>query len=282
VPTNVRATLERLSPWADARGLGESLPRWIAQAADPAAAAVNFEVLLGAGWDPKPNVAEAVICVCGASPALTTVLLSVPGVDAAWFEKALALDSRSPAEHVAELSAAAASPVAPELSALLRRHKRRHVLRIGARDLLGLAPITETVRELSALAQGAIEVASRYARLQVAADYGESVGIDPLRFVVLAMGKLGGEELNFSSDIDLIYLFDGGSGQTSGGSRRPVGGASFATRMAEIITRALSEVSADGLVFRVDLRLRPDGQNGPIVNSVTAALSYYEALGQTW
>jgi [glutamine synthetase] adenylyltransferase / [glutamine synthetase]-adenylyl-L-tyrosine phosphorylase len=207
----------------------------------------------------------------------------VPGLDVGWFEAALATGAVTPAEHVAELTEAAAGELGSgQIPALLRRHKRRHVLRIGARDLLGLAPVSETVRELSALAHGAIEIAGRYARLQVAADYGESVGIDPVRFVVLAMGKLGGEELNFSSDIDLIYLFDGGSGQTSGGSRRPVGGASFATRMAEIITRALSEVSADGLVFRVDLRLRPDGQNGPIVNSVTAALSYYEALGQTW
>jgi len=255
----------------------------LARAADPAAAAANLEALLGAGWDPKPTLLDPLLRVCGASQALSTSLLSVPGLDVGWFEGALAIGAVTPAEHVTELTAAAAGELGSEhIPALLRRHKRRHVLRIGARDLLGLAPVTETVRELSALAHGAIEVASRYARLQVAADYGESVGIDPLRFVVLAMGKLGGEELNFSSDIDLIYLFDGGSGQTSGGSRRPVGGASFATRMAEIITRALSEVSPDGLVFRVDLRLRPDGQNGPIVNSVTAALSYYEALGQTW
>ena len=96
------------------------------------------------------------------------------------------------------------------------------------------------------------------------------------------MGKLGGRELNFSSDIDLVYLFDGGQSQSSGGPRGALGGAVFATRMAELVTRVLSEVSDEGFVFRVDLRLRPEGQNGPIVNSLAAAIVYYESLGQTW
>jgi len=221
--------------------------------------------------------------VCGASQALSTSLLSVPGIDAGWFERALATPAVSAADHVAELGEALAGDFASlQVPALLRRHKRRHVLRIGARDLVGLAPVTETVRELSALAEGAIEIATRYARCQAVADYGDFAADDVLRFVVLGMGKLGGAELNFSSDIDLIYLFEGGSRQTAGGARGSVGGATFATRMAEITTRALSEVSGEGLVFRVDLRLRPDGQSGPIVNSLTGALSYYEALGQTW
>jgi glutamate-ammonia-ligase adenylyltransferase len=278
----VGAALRRLSPWADARGIGRSLRTWVARAADPEAAAANFEALLAAGWDPKPGVAEALICVCGASPALTTVLLSVPGVDAAWLERALALDVRSPAEHVAELSAAGASPGTPQFSALLRRHKRRHVLRIGARDLLGLAPVGETVRELSALAEGTIEAALRDARAQLERDYGGFAPDDPLRFVVFGMGKLGGGELNFSSDIDLVYLFAGGRSQSLGGPRGALAGPAYATRSSEIVTRALSEVTGEGFVFRVDLRLRPEGQNGPIVNSLPGAIVYYESLGQTW
>src|SRR4029077_9912329 len=84
------------------------------------------------------------------------------------------------------------------------------------------------------------------------------------------------------SDVDLIYLFDGGQQSTSGGPRGSVAGNTAATRIAEILTRTLSEVTGEGFVFRVDLRLRPDGQNGAIVNSFVAAMTYYEALGQTW
>jgi [glutamine synthetase] adenylyltransferase / [glutamine synthetase]-adenylyl-L-tyrosine phosphorylase len=277
-----RAILARLAGWAATRQLTDTLRRSVRDAADPAAAATNFESLVAAGWDPKPAVVEALVCVCGASPALTTVLLSVPGVDASWFETALSLDVRLPAEHVAELSSAAAQSGAPEAPVLLRRHKRRHVLRIGARDLLRLAPVGETVRELSALAEGTVEFALRYARAQLERDYGTFAADDPLRFVVFGMGKLGGGELNFSSDIDLVYLFDGGRRQSLGGPRGVLGGPAYATRMAEILTRALSEVTGEGFVFRVDLRLRPEGQNGPIVNSLPGAIVYYESLGQTW
>jgi [glutamine synthetase] adenylyltransferase / [glutamine synthetase]-adenylyl-L-tyrosine phosphorylase len=275
-------SLVRLAPWARERGVLDELPRWLSRAADPAAGAANLEALLAAGWDPTPALVEPLVRICGASQALASVLLSVSGVDPAWLERALATEAVSPSEHVAELSAAAGSFDSIDASALLRRHKRRHVLRIGGRDLLGLASVGDTVRELSALAEGASEVAVRHARAQVARDYGGFAADDRLRFVVLGMGKLGGRELNFSSDIDLVYLCDGGRNQSSGGPRGALGGSSFATRIAELATRVLSEVSGEGFVFRVDLRLRPEGQNGPIVNSLAAAIVYYESLGQTW
>lgn len=274
--------LERLAPWAREHGIAERLPAWLSRAADPAAAALNLEALLAAGFDPPPALVEPLVCVCGASQALTSVFMSVPGTDAAWFARALATDAVLPSEHLASFASAAGSFRSPEVPAVLRRHKRREVLRIGSRDLLRLASVADTVRELSSLAEGAIEVAVRYARAQVARDYGEFASDDRLRFVVLGMGKLGVRELNFSSDIDLLYLFDGGRRQTSGGPRGALGGGAFATRMAEIATRVLSEVSGEGFVFRVDLRLRPEGQNGPIVNSLGAALVYYESLGETW
>jgi [glutamine synthetase] adenylyltransferase / [glutamine synthetase]-adenylyl-L-tyrosine phosphorylase len=271
-----------LTPWARARGVADDFDRWLSRAADPAAAAANFETLLGLGWDPGPRLVEPLLRICGASRVLAVVLMSVPGVDADWFERALGLGAVSPDEHVAALREADDRSSMAEVSALLRRHKRRQVLRIGARDLLGLASVVETVRELSALAEGATEVAVRHAQLQVAREYGSFDPADALRFVVLGMGKLGGEELNFSSDIDLVYLFTGGRRESSGGERGAAAGARFATRVAEIVTRTLSEVTEEGFVFRVDLRLRPEGQNGPIVNSLAAAITYYESLGQTW
>ncbi|MBI2963693.1 MAG: bifunctional [glutamate--ammonia ligase]-adenylyl-L-tyrosine phosphorylase/[glutamate--ammonia-ligase] adenylyltransferase [Deltaproteobacteria bacterium] len=277
------AALERLSPWARRHGVLDRLMDALPRTADPAAALINLEALIGAGWAPTGDLVEPLLGVCGASQALVSVLLTVPGVDAAWLDRALAERSVAAADHVEEIARAAGGGFgAAEMPAILRRHKRRHVLRIGARDLLRLATVEETVRELSSLADGTIEAAVRYARAQVARDYGGFAAEEVLRFVVLAMGKLGGGELNFSSDIDLVYLFDGGRTQSSGGARGAASGLAYATRIAEIVTRALSEVTGEGFVFRVDLRLRPDGQNGPIVNSLGAAMVYYESFGQTW
>jgi glutamate-ammonia-ligase adenylyltransferase len=273
--------LERLSPWAARHGVEAHFAEWLSRAADPAAAAANFEMLLGAGWEPAADLVEPLLRIVGASQVLATSLVSLD-IDEPMLRRMLATEAVTTGEHVTELESASGTAQMPSVSTLLRRHKRRHVLRIGARDLLGLANVEETVRELSELAEGSAEIALRHARSLVAADYGDFSPHDRLRFVVFAMGKLGGRELNFSSDIDLIYLYDGGRQTTSGGERGTIGGNAAATRIAEIVTRTLSEVTDDGFVFRVDLRLRPDGQNGPIVNSFGAAMTYYEALGQTW
>jgi glutamate-ammonia-ligase adenylyltransferase len=279
---SVRFAHRRLVPWALERGIADDLGPWLSRAADPAAAAANFEALLAAGWDPKPSLVEPLLRICGASQVLAAVLSSVPGVDADWFERALGLVTVSSAEHVAAVREACGVAPTVDVSVLVRRHKRRQVLRIGARDLLGLASVGETVRELSSLAEAATEIAVGHARLQAAREYGAFDARDDVRFVVLGMGKLGGEELNFSSDVDLVYLFEGGRNESSGGERGAAAGTRFATRIAELVTRTLSEVTGEGLVFRVDLRLRPEGQNGPIVNSLGGAITYYESLGQTW
>src|SRR5439155_4039 len=115
---------------------------------------------------------------------------------------------------------------------------------------------------------------------RLAAEWGEALVPGEGRrgaFVVLGMGKLGGEELNYSSDVDLVYVYERDGEQAAG---RTLG--QFFSRLAEEVTRALGEVTGDGLVFRVDLRLRPGGGEGPVAVSLPAALSYYEAWGQTW
>ena len=151
------------------------------------------------------------------------------------------------------------------------------------------------MRELSALAAGVFEAAYRWARQTLRAQYGELL-LEPEsagrrrrrraaaenRFVVLAMGKLGGGELNFSSDVDVMYLYEADAGSSSGGARGTLEARAYCTRLAELITRALQEVTGAGFAFRVDLRLRPDGVNGPIANALGNALLYYESYGQTW
>ena len=96
------------------------------------------------------------------------------------------------------------------------------------------------------------------------------------------MGKLGGEELNLSSDIDLIYLYEEDEGESIGGRNGKMSPRDFFARLAERITRVMGEITEDGLVFRTDLRLRPLGRNGPIVQSLYSALLYYESWGQNW
>ncbi len=172
-----------------------------------------------------------------------------------------------------------------DLSRALRRYKQKEYLRIGARDLSPSVSVEETMRELAALADASLEIAYRFCRSEAEKDYG------PLRipgtenenrFVILGMGKLGGEELNFSSDIDIIYFYEEDEGESQGGPKGKIGPRSFFGSVAEKITRAVGEVTEDGFVFRTDLRLRPLGRNGPLVQPVSSALLYYESWGQCW
>src|SRR5207237_755017 len=102
---------------------------------------------------------------------------------------------------------------------------------------------------------------------------------DPARGVVLAFGKLGGEELNYSSDIDLMFVYDA-EGETRG--RRPIGNEDFFGRVVTELVRLLSAFTDRGQAYRVDLRLRPEGQRGPLARTLAATLSYYDRMGRTW
>ncbi|MBI5904653.1 MAG: bifunctional [glutamate--ammonia ligase]-adenylyl-L-tyrosine phosphorylase/[glutamate--ammonia-ligase] adenylyltransferase [Deltaproteobacteria bacterium] len=174
-----------------------------------------------------------------------------------------------------------------EFKCALRRIKHREMTRIAARDLAGLSPLAEVTEDLSALASAAIDAAVRFARRTLSERIGEPVAEfpdgtrGPCRFVVLGMGKLGGLELNFSSDVDLLYLYETDRGETLGGPR-PLSLHQYFVRLCEAVTRIVSEATGDGFVFRVDLRLRPEGTRGELVNSLRSAEIYYESWGQTW
>ncbi|HYG66208.1 MAG TPA: bifunctional [glutamate--ammonia ligase]-adenylyl-L-tyrosine phosphorylase/[glutamate--ammonia-ligase] adenylyltransferase, partial [Anaeromyxobacteraceae bacterium] len=137
--------------------------------------------------------------------------------------------------------------------------------------------------ELSALAAATLEAAIRFHARRLAARHGPPAGheADPpgAGFCAIAMGKLGARELNFSSDVDLLFVYDR-DGTTAG--ERPIANFAWYAKLAELVTESLALPTEDGFVFRVDLDLRPDGQNGPIVNSVHAAELYYGSFGRTW
>lgn len=168
-----------------------------------------------------------------------------------------------------------------ELLAAIRRFRHVEMARIAGRDLLGWLPLDSMLRETSAIADMLIERGLELARLQISERYGRALKDDveqPL--IALAMGKLGGEELNFSSDIDLIFCFPE-RGETSGG-RQQVDFELYYGKLAQQFMRLLGENTADGQPFRIDLRLRPFGQSGPMVSSLAALMDYYHEQGRMW
>jgi glutamate-ammonia-ligase adenylyltransferase len=164
---------------------------------------------------------------------------------------------------------------------ILRRFRLRETLRIGYNDIVRGAPLEVVTLDLSHLADACVEAAYRLARRRHEARHGTPAGHDgqPARFVVLALGKLGGEELNYSSDIDLIFLYDT-EGQTNG--PRVVSNAEFFARMGAELVRLLADHTAQGIAYRVDMRLRPEGDQGALARSLSATLGYYETTGRTW
>lgn len=167
------------------------------------------------------------------------------------------------------------------VSTALRRYKYRETLRITYGDLVRKLPIDVVTRQISYLADAICEAAVQTARRTLEAKRGVPRLPDGqrARFVVLALGKLGGCELNYSSDIDLVFLSDG-DGKTDGD--RPVSNQEFFERLARAVVKLLTEQTDLGAAYRVDLRLRPDGDQGLPVVSLENALRYYDVYGRTW
>ncbi len=185
-----------------------------------------------------------------------------------------------PPEVVAQEVRAVAAP-ARELADLQRRlrlYRRGEMLRLGAREL-GWGTTAEVARELSAFADVCLEVAVEVGDAALTRQLGppRTDGGAPARFVVMAMGKLGGEELNFSSDIDVCYFYSTDAGAAGDRTLHH-----YYSELSRWVTSAIEDPTADGMIFRVDLRLRPEGRSGPICNALPAAERYYETFGRTW
>lgn len=160
----------------------------------------------------------------------------------------------------------------------LKRFHRREILRIGCRDVLREADVVTVTRELSGLADSIIESVLEIGWQDLKAKTGISF---ENTLSVIGLGKLGGEELNFSSDIDLLFLYEA-DGEFRGEYERIRTYHEFYNRLAEFIVRKLTEFTGEGSLYRVDMRLRPEGRSGPLALSVPAAVAYYEARGETW
>lgn len=176
----------------------------------------------------------------------------------------------------------------------LRRFKQREMLRIGARDLARLGDVAEITREISDVADICLDAVLRICWQELAARAGlpyeqdESGHWRPASFCVFALGKLGGQELNYSSDVDLLFAYSD-EGQVfkdppakAGPPRSIMSNHQFFCRLAESFTGEVARGAAEGFLYRVDLRLRPEGDAGPMARSLESCENYYAQWGQTW
>ena len=237
-----------------------------------------------------PRMVQVLCTIFGNSPAMTQTLIRDPLL-VYWLAEESML-ARAPSRRDIEQRARDALSTFTTLELkleALRRFNRREMLRIGVRDLLQLASVPETVAHLSDLAGVVIQVAYELVDGNLRQKHGPPVHRDrqgrtkETGFVVLGMGKLGGRELNYSSDVDLIYLYESSHGETQAGKgQTKISNEVYFERVARDLTQVLSVSTQEGSVNRVDLRLRPEGSVGPLSHSLENALRYYDSRGRDW
>ncbi|MEZ5262523.1 MAG: bifunctional [glutamine synthetase] adenylyltransferase/[glutamine synthetase]-adenylyl-L-tyrosine phosphorylase [Acidimicrobiales bacterium] len=234
------------------------LDELIANAADPLGASLVVERLRGAGQpvspriDRDPLMARAAIALADASRSLTEAVVRTPSMLVVVDH----LDEGDRAELITDAERAVTlldDGVTP--ADALRRWEKREYLRIALRDLLGMTDLAGVGRELSALADACLHASLRIADPQT-----------PM--AVIAMGKLGGEELNYASDVDVLFVHEGDEFAAAKAARR--------------LIAAMSEPTGEGIVFRTDADLRPDGKAGPLSRTVAAYADYYGGRALNW
>ncbi|MGA2313332.1 MAG: bifunctional [glutamine synthetase] adenylyltransferase/[glutamine synthetase]-adenylyl-L-tyrosine phosphorylase [Xanthobacteraceae bacterium] len=272
------ALLRRLAgalPHASASGRARA-SKWLASIARTAAGRA-----LKALIDRHPALTSLLDGIAEAAPYLWSLVEADPA-------RLLRLLSRNPEDEFAALlgkarNAAAAARGSAEMMRVLRRLKAEAALFIALTDIGGAWPVARVTRTLTDFAETALGAAVRHL-LGEAARRGKLQPPDPENpetesgYIVVAMGKLGAYELNFSSDIDLMVFFDAAAAPLG----PEVEAALFYVRMTRDLVKLLQQRTADGYVFRVDLRLRPDPASTQIAISTEAALDYYESRGQNW
>lgn len=275
------ATLGRIAP----AGILARLQQQVTDSGNPDGA-LHWLVRLAAGNEAafhrisrNPSVRKAFVTIFASSDFLAREVCHEPET-----LEAVAAERDGPARpgyFAAEISASLAAVPSADLARALARFRRRHYLRIALRDAGG-APLAETVGDLSSLADAILDAAYRRVRQDLVREFGEPMAEDsgePAGMSVLALGKLGGQELNYSSDVDLMFVFSA-NGATSGPER--ITNKEFFKKLANAYTALLSSHTEDGLCYRVDLRLRPEGRLGDVAISLDAARQYYRHRARDW
>jgi glutamate-ammonia-ligase adenylyltransferase len=255
----------------DPNGLSVIFPYLMAaldSSADPDRSLVNFERFLDSSGpdlfselEMNPRVIEILVTIFSASPFLTEILLrSSNAVEL--LNNRQAFTERKTIEQFQTEALSAAGSIETEADKLnaLRQYHRRQYLRIGTNDFLGLYDLQAVLSQLSRMAIGLVRACLTLSARQT--------GTSPGDFVVLAMGKLGGWELNYSSDIDLLFVVKKH--------------AESYTRLAEQLIENIASTTSEGFLYRVDLRLRPWGNDGPLITTTDGFLKYIQKYARLW
>ncbi|TLY23302.1 MAG: hypothetical protein E6K66_07340 [Nitrospirae bacterium] len=293
------------------RQLAEILPALleaIGRTADPDQALNHWERWLASGVSRSavleylrsaPRMLDLVCAIFGNSDSLAFTLVRDPLL-LYWLAQQNVLSTaptRVGMERTIRQSLEGVTATEPRLD-VLRRFRRREMLRIGVRDLVRLADVVETTASLSDLASVLIEAAYRIVDSDLRARHGIPMHQNrqgrwmETGFTVIAMGKLGGHELNYSSDVDVLYVCESHEGETrptsSGGARakgpaqRRLSNEEYFEILAQELTKALTAQTHEGYVYRVDLRLRAEGSVGQLTRSLDDYAKYYRTRGQVW
>jgi [glutamine synthetase] adenylyltransferase / [glutamine synthetase]-adenylyl-L-tyrosine phosphorylase len=289
-PENAKQILLRIKQQVSP-ALQSAIPALLGDSPDPDAALLGFERLIS---EPTGEVvrllnrhnflAHYAIVVFGHSRFLGETLIQNTDLLQTFLRERNLDRSLSREEFHESLARFRSRSFENDASLLLARFKRREYVRIMLRDVLKLAPLAETTAEISALADVLIEAALRDAQNLLQRRYEAPQHLDSegrlvdTPFAILSLGKLGGNELNYSSDVDLMYIF--GDGEEPSGAA--VSNREYFIRLAQQVTEILSRVTREGPVFRIDMRLRPQGGEGELAISLSHALNYYAHGAHDW
>jgi len=263
---------------------------------DPDMALNNLE-RFAAGYEDKDqffifashhkDVLPLLILLFGSSQYLSNFLFSSPQENLAWLTgKDLlkeSLSKESMLEYLRGLISARTS--LNELKSILRKFRKKEYIRITLRDVLGYGTLAEITREISNVADVCLQIAYDVCNRDMVKRYGRPMYTDmdgdihECSFTVLGMGKHGGEELNYSSDIDIMYLYTSEKGETTSGL---LTNHQYYVKLSEMISNVIGDTTDEGFVFRVDTRLRPEGTRGDLACSLRSYEVYYESWGKTW
>jgi glutamate-ammonia-ligase adenylyltransferase len=272
-------------------GLCTLLTRFLPRCPDPDMALNNLERFLAnpAGvaqlptlYENRARTLEILVQLFGTSQSFSDLLALNPD----YLDMLRVPLRRSPSAAELQAQLQAEVDAAFEDSAVLRafrRFRQRQMLRIGTNDVIRDRPLEEITRDIARVADVALEVALATAGRQVSKRLGEPCDAAgrPVSCAILAFGKHGAEELNYSSDIDLMFVYSE-EGATRGKHVTSVTNDEFFGRVVSEVVRLLSAHTDRGQAYRVDLRLRPEGQRGLLARSLASTLSYYDARGRTW
>ncbi|MBZ5646793.1 MAG: DUF294 nucleotidyltransferase-like domain-containing protein [Acidobacteriia bacterium] len=272
-------------------GVREALPTLLADSPDPDTALNCFERLATPENSEVLRVLERnrflvhyAVAVFAYSPWLGETLIQSPDLFHTLAREKNLDRSHSREDYRESIARFRSRSFETDISVLLARFKRREYVRILLRDVLGIAALAETTAEISALSDVLIEEALRHADQQMRNRCGEPQRMDTqgrvveVPFAVLSLGKLGGNELNYSSDIDLLFIY--GDGEPA--EPREISNREYFIRLAQQVTEVLSRVTQEGAVFRIDLRLRPQGREGEPAVALSHAQRYYAETAHDW